>query len=113
MGYCGRGYNYQGQSVDTLCCSTCGGGSPPPPPPPPSDSGSSSGCTADHSLGQCDKCLTGVQCPNGYYCCPYMKRCVASSSMGCQTPIANCRPMCYDSNLATNFANCNCQQDLA
>merc|ERR1711924_473755 len=41
----------------------------------------------------------------GYYCCPYMKKCVASSKMGCTYPIAGCRPMCYDSK---ENSKCTC-----
>eukprot|EP00854_Cymbomonas_tetramitiformis_P015957 gene15957-18919_t len=65
--------------------------------------GSSGGYT-----GQCESCLTAAQCPDGYFCCPYMKKCVASSSMSCSYPIANCNdPRCYDSSC--NDEGCDCE----
>lgn len=64
---------------------------------------------ADKSRGQCETCFHGDQCIEGYYCCPYMKKCVATSSMGCRTPIANCRPMCYDSK-CDKAKGCDCDQ---
>lgn len=63
-------------------------------------------CTPRGSVAQCGECQTGDQCAAGF-CCPYMKKCVASSSTGCYYPIANCRPMCYDSAAAAG--TCSCQ----
>ena len=37
------------------------------------------------------------------FCCPYMKKCILSSSTSCFYPIANCRPSCPTIN------NCNCK----
>jgi len=80
---------------------------PATPAPAPTTSGSSGSCTAKASLGKCEKCQTTDQCQgngaNGgtWYCCPYMKKCVETSSMPCYTPIANCRPMCYDTKVST------------
>jgi len=54
-------------------------------------------CVQKQSLGKCQPCLKTEQCEDGRYCCPFMKKCVASSSEGCYAPIAGCRPMCYDS----------------
>ncbi|KAK3263849.1 hypothetical protein CYMTET_27375 [Cymbomonas tetramitiformis] len=86
----------------------------PSPPPftsaPTSSDGALPACTApaDGSRGQCESCLTAAQCPDGYFCCPYMKKCVASSSMGCSYPIANCNdPRCYDSSC--NDEGCDCE----
>eukprot|EP00128_Syssomonas_multiformis_P007364 Colp12_sorted_trinity150504_noHs@15212 len=53
-------------------------------------------CIAKNSVGQCGQCIASEQCPQGYYCCPYMKKCVNSGSMPCSYPIANCSPRCYD-----------------
>jgi len=99
-------------NLDGRCGTVSGGGSspppPPPPPPPPSPpsggGGSSGNCTPKNSLGKCAKCQTNDQCAKGWYCCPYMKKCVQTSSMPCYMPIANCRPMCYDSKVST----CKC-----
>lgn len=38
-----------------------------------------------------------------------MKKCVSSGSMSCYYPIANCRPMCYDSK-CQGAAGCDCEQ---
>mmetsp|Transcript_91222 Transcript_91222/g.294867 ORF Transcript_91222/g.294867 Transcript_91222/m.294867 type:complete len:480 (-) Transcript_91222:428-1867(-) len=54
-------------------------------------------CVQKKSLGKCQPCLKTEQCEDGRYCCPFMKKCVASSSEGCYAPIAGCRPVCYDS----------------
>ena len=62
-------------------------------------------CTAPKSVGQCGQCQTGDQCENGY-CCPFMKKCVTSSSDPCNYPIASCQPMCYDSY---NQEKCDCK----
>jgi len=53
---------------------------------------------------KCAKCVTGAQCASaygpGWYCCPYMKKCVNSASMPCFTPTARCSPRCYANNFA-------------
>lgn len=49
---------------------------------------------------KCSNCVTSNQCVDaygaGWYCCPYMKKCVNSGSMSCFFPIANCNPRCFD-----------------
>mmetsp|Transcript_9427 Transcript_9427/g.25597 ORF Transcript_9427/g.25597 Transcript_9427/m.25597 type:complete len:549 (-) Transcript_9427:187-1833(-) len=62
-------------------------------------------CVEKQSLGQCEPCLKSEQCAAGKYCCPYMKKCVASSSDPCYYPIAQCVPMCYDSK---DNSQCEC-----
>ena len=47
--------------------------------------------------GKCQSCFLNTHCTAGFYCCPFMKKCVSSSSMGCTYPIANCRPTCSSS----------------
>lgn len=71
--------------------------------------GSSNGCSPppDGSRGKCETCFHGDQCIPGYYCCPYMKKCVSSSSMSCYRPIADCRPICFDSK-CTKENGCDC-----
>ena len=70
-----------------------------------SSGGSSTDCTPAKSVGQCGNCLKGDQCKEGY-CCPYMKKCVPTSSTPCYLPIANCQPMCYDS---MDVSSCSCK----
>eukprot|EP00930_Biecheleria_cincta_P012072 TRINITY_DN11540_c0_g1_i2.p1 TRINITY_DN11540_c0_g1~~TRINITY_DN11540_c0_g1_i2.p1 ORF type:complete len:342 (-),score=38.02 TRINITY_DN11540_c0_g1_i2:283-1212(-) len=60
----------------------------------------SDSCELDKGSDQkCTKCLSTPQCETaygaGWYCCPFMKKCVNSGSMPCSTPIANCKPMCH------------------
>jgi len=56
----------------------------------------SSGCTRPGSVpgGSCQPCKESAQCSSGF-CCPYMKKCVTSSTQGCSYPIASCRPTCF------------------
>ena len=63
-------------------------------------------CQEPKSVEQCQRCLVSDQCKEGY-CCPYMKLCVPSSTTGCRGPIANCRPMCYDSKVGTSACTCS------
>lgn len=60
----------------------------PAPPAPP--------CTAPGGIpgGSCQPCKENTQCSSGF-CCPFMKKCVSSSSQSCSYPIANCRPTCF------------------
>lgn len=53
-------------------------------------------CIKPHSLPKCGQCLTHDQCAEGWYCCPYMKRCVSSGTMPCPTPVASCVPVCHE-----------------
>ena len=81
----------------------------PAPTPAPTLS-----CQPIGSVGQCGQCLKGEQCGKSadgtqMYCCPYMKKCVPSSSTPCSYPIANCQPMCYDSKVGTS--QCTCQAE--
>lgn len=55
------------------------------------------GCPLDgHYLGRCEKCIYSAQCAEGWYCCPFMKRCVETGSTSCSTPIADCNPRCFE-----------------
>lgn len=60
---------------------------------------------------KCTNCLTHNQCRDAYgsnwFCCPFMKKCVNSSSMSCYYPIADCRPPCHDSTWPLSSCNCN------
>lgn len=66
-------------------------------------------CTrpAAGSRGQCESCLTGADCQSGQFCCPYMKKCVASGSTPCSFPIASCSPSCFDSS-CSGTSGCSC-----
>ena len=59
-------------------------------------------CTKTKSVEQCDKCLEGKQCKEGY-CCPWMKKCMPHPNFRCSLPIANCIPHCFDDD-----TNCSC-----
>merc|ERR1712086_359004 len=100
-------------NLNSRCGTVSGAATPgptPAPAPTPVPVPSSDSCTAKASLGKCEQCQTTDQCQgnsaNGgtWYCCPYMKKCVEKSTMPCYMPIANCRPMCYDSKVST----CKC-----
>eukprot|EP00092_Neocalanus_flemingeri_P037381 GFUD01040705.1.p1 GENE.GFUD01040705.1~~GFUD01040705.1.p1 ORF type:complete len:464 (+),score=104.46 GFUD01040705.1:119-1393(+) len=54
-------------------------------------------CNGVGDTGQCGQCLKSTDCKSGYYCCPFMRKCVESATMPCSYPIADCRPSCYDS----------------
>ena len=70
--------------------------------------GQQTGCTASggalpickavplKSRGKCQTCFHQSQCIDGFYCCPYLRKCVSSSSMHCSSPFAECRPLCFD-----------------
>lgn len=72
------------------------------PTPSPTPSGASKtfvdyeNCLKPHSVGDCGKCTHKIQCPEGWYCCPYMKLCVSSPSHSCRYPIAECSPTCSE-----------------
>lgn len=55
-----------------------------------------SSCVQPGSIpgGSCQNCKESAQCSSGF-CCPYMKKCVSSSSQGCYLPIAKCQPTCF------------------
>ena len=97
-------------NLNSRCGTVSNGGSNPAPTrkpaPTPAPKPSSDDCTAKASLGKCEPCQTTDQCqgnsaPGTWFCCPYLKKCVETSSMPCSYPIANCRPMCYDSKVST------------
>eukprot|EP00929_Paragymnodinium_shiwhaense_P038706 TRINITY_DN20429_c1_g1_i1.p1 TRINITY_DN20429_c1_g1~~TRINITY_DN20429_c1_g1_i1.p1 ORF type:complete len:276 (-),score=34.97 TRINITY_DN20429_c1_g1_i1:370-1197(-) len=52
-------------------------------------------CVEKHSLGRCEPCFSSVMCAQGWYCCPYMKKCVTRCTR-CPYPIADCRPSCFN-----------------
>ena len=68
--------------------------------PASSGGGSSTGglpvCSTDVSdkRGKCMSCFLNEHCIDGFFCCPYMKKCVSSSSMTCFGPVAGCNPTC-------------------
>lgn len=63
---------------------------------------------ADGSRGPCETCFHGDQCQQGFYCCPFMRKCVSSSSMACRYPVAMCRtPTCYDRS-CDKASGCDC-----
>ena len=54
-------------------------------------------CIPPHSLeNNCTPCLESKQCKKGGFCCPFMKKCVKTSTQLCTYPIAECRPPCHD-----------------
>jgi hypothetical protein len=87
-----------------------------------SASGSSGGCPrAGNYLQTCANCLYTTQCAVGSFCCPYMKKCVPTSSTPCYVPIAGCRgcrestsgypqscsSTCSSSDFPNNWVTCN------
>lgn len=54
-------------------------------------------CIQKGQLGACERCLHSEQCADGFYCCPFMKKCVKDGGQQCLTPIAFCQPPCMDS----------------
>eukprot|EP00930_Biecheleria_cincta_P051778 TRINITY_DN36995_c0_g1_i1.p1 TRINITY_DN36995_c0_g1~~TRINITY_DN36995_c0_g1_i1.p1 ORF type:complete len:623 (-),score=101.54 TRINITY_DN36995_c0_g1_i1:7-1770(-) len=63
-------------------------------------------CIRKKELGACERCLHDEQCHDGFYCCPFMKKCVKDGGMTCWTPIAFCQPPCMDSK-PVNECKCN------
>merc|ERR1712039_877925 len=61
---------------------------------------------ADRSRGSCESCFLDSQCQTGYYCCPFMRKCVSSSSQSCFYPIAQCQPLCGGN--ACTAQGCEC-----
>lgn len=62
-------------------------------------------CIPRGRLGACERCLHSEQCSTGMYCCPFMKKCVASGKQQCMTPIAFCQPPCMDDQ---PLSECKC-----
>jgi len=104
----GKQYQVGGESLEIFCKATCTGCTPdpvPPPPPLPKNTGTFD-CVAAKSVTRCGKCMGTDQCASGY-CCPYMKKCVETSSTSCYYPIADCRPMCHKSTIADSVQDCS------
>ena len=87
---CNSGFTIN--NLETACVASSGGGGG-------GGGGGGKTCTAvaAKSRGKCGTCFHGSQCIDGFYCCPYMRKCVSSASMPCGYPIGNCRPLCRDS----------------
>jgi len=78
---------------------SCGSQTPAPVSTSPPTSGNGKDCPrTGNYLDWCEPCMFSGQCPQGGYCCPYMKKCVSSSSHGCFTPIADCVPPYHESS---------------
>jgi hypothetical protein len=58
------------------------------------------------SLKKCENCIYSEHCDDDRYCCPYMKKCVISSTESCSVPVAKCSN-CY-SDLSIDPSKCNC-----
>lgn len=63
-------------------------------------------CVAAGSRGQCETCTHSSQCAGDSFCCPFMKKCVPSSSTSCFTPVAYCMPPCHEKD---SGATCKCR----
>lgn len=65
-------------------------------------------CVPEHSLGECERCTHGVQCAEGWYCCPFMKVCVQDSTTQCNAMnIAQCSG-CFE-RFTPNPEQCTCE----
>ncbi|KAK3258945.1 hypothetical protein CYMTET_32034 [Cymbomonas tetramitiformis] len=88
---------------------------PPPGPPvpysraPTYSSGELPPCEvpADGSRGSCESCFHSDHCIEGYYCCPYMRKCIMSAGQSCYN-FADCDPRCYDTSCDKN-EGCDCE----
>jgi len=77
----------------------CGGQGATAEPTPTPQGGNGRDCPkTGNYLEWCQPCMFNAQCPQNGFCCPYMKKCVSSSSHGCYSPIANCRPPYHESS---------------
>mmetsp|Transcript_9396 Transcript_9396/g.31253 ORF Transcript_9396/g.31253 Transcript_9396/m.31253 type:complete len:936 (-) Transcript_9396:501-3308(-) len=106
------------------CASPQCGCAPPPPPPPPAPPPPSprspppvalppmpscaSGASLSGTRGQCETCFHSDQCSGDRFCCPFMKKCIASSADGCSSPTARCDPRCYDSSCDATGCDSSC-----
>ena len=63
-------------------------------------------CTLKKSVDNCEKCLSGDQCTDGF-CCPFMKVCVKSPSTDCETS-AQCMSACRDN---MDQSKCICRDE--
>jgi len=104
-GFCAPDSRYHSYMLQN-CCVTCGGAGSEASTPPPGGSGGGSGeCVAQKSVpNDCSPCRESSQCVGDGFCCPFMKKCVASGSQGCSYPIADCSPRCHD---ADNCPGCH------
>jgi len=91
-GFCAPGGSYYIYMQEN-CCTTCGAEAAAPTPSP---SGSCVG--AGTVPNDCSACRESSQCQSGGFCCPFMKKCVTSSSQSCSYPIASCQPICHDAD---------------
>merc|ERR1712137_1507610 len=81
-----------------------------PEEPTPTKPKTPSKCIKKHSVPKCGKCQSHDQCGKGSYCCPYMKKCVNSSSTRCTYPIAGCRGSnCSNKDFPFNWAGKTCE----
>merc|ERR1712137_136432 len=81
-----------------------------PKEPTPTKPKTPSKCIKKHSVPKCGKCQSHDQCGKGSYCCPYMKKCVNSSSTRCTYPIAGCRGSnCSNKDFPFNWAGKTCE----
>jgi len=73
-------------------------------------------CAIQDKGEKCAKCVTSSQCASaygqGWYCCPYMKKCVNAANMPCYTPTARCSPRCYANTFADAMKCSGCNWDL-
>jgi len=73
-------------------------------------------CAIQNKGDKCAKCVTSPQCVSaygeGWYCCPYMKKCVNAPNMPCYTPTARCNPRCFANSFAEAMRCSGCNWDL-
>ena len=109
-GYCSQDANFMLLQCPVSCSACPPAPTPGPAPPSPTPSSKPWECggqthfvhtTLPHS---CANCVTSLQCEEGWYCCPYMKKCI-KAGVSCFEPIADCKPSCYDSADPTT---CSC-----
>lgn len=121
--------------VDTSCYPDNSSAPPAPTPAPGGNGGNSadgvligydgkaltgafdpSRCAIQDKGDKCARCVTSAQCSSaygqGWYCCPYMKKCVNAASMPCFTPTARCSPRCYANSFADAMKCTGCNWDL-
>lgn len=89
-----------GSCYDDQVTQAGGGGSAGPPAPSPAPTPTPppplvQKCVGDGSVSLCGECKESSDCMGDAFCCPWMKKCVASSSTSCSYPIAKCNPTCH------------------
>jgi len=65
-------------------------------------------CPKEENRGECERCMFSSQCEGDSYCCPYMKKCVSTSSTSCYTPIGYCDESSCDENQSGYPESCSC-----